>query len=364
MYEEATTPAAGGHGDPPSRRDAQVVAARERAKQAGLHYVAEPTLLPLTRRRAGRGFSFFDQHSRALSDARLKARLAALVVPPAWQDVRLARDPRAHIQAVGRDAAGRLQYRYHELWSDSADAVKAGKLWTLGSKLGPLCGEIEAQLRRQTVDQDFATACALALLDRGGLRVGYAEYSREDGGRGATTLTRKDVFLKDGVVRLRFNGKGGKRIKRSLEDAALARALGLLRKQPGNMLFRWREGGQDRCLSADDVNAFLRGRFSDTTSARDFRTFRASALALGRLQEFGAATGRERGRGLKAAIRASSDFLANTPNVARKSYVHPLVQSAFADPQFDPRPLFAGSVREGLARDETALMRLLAAEAN
>ncbi len=138
------------------------------------------------------------------------------------------------------------------------------------------------------MDEDFALSCALALLDRAGLRVGYPEYSREDGGRGATTLTRKDVVVKDGVVRLRFFGKGGKRIQRIVEDAPLARALGLLKAQPGEMLFRWKnKEGEERCLAADDVNAALRQRFSDTTSAMDFRTFRASSIVAGALQDVG-----------------------------------------------------------------------------
>jgi DNA topoisomerase-1 len=358
MYDQAAAEA-----EAPSRKDAAVSAAKERAKSAGLHYVSDPSTLPVRRTKSGTGFAYKDQHAKAVA-ARLRDRLKRLAIPPAWTEVRLARDPLAHIQAVGRDAAGRLQYRYHELWSESAEGVKAGKLWSLGAKLGEVRGEIERQLRRQTVDKDFALACALALLDRGGLRVGYAEYSREDGGRGATTLKRKDVFTRDGQVRLRFDGKGGKRIQRVLDDPQLARALALLKSQPGEMLFRWKDkDGAERCLTAEEVNVFLRERFSDTTSARDFRTFRASALSLGMLQQFAGATGRERDLGLKLAIRTSSAFLANTPAVCRKSYVHPLVQAAFADEDFDPKPLFSGQVREGLARDETALMRLLAAEA-
>jgi DNA topoisomerase-1 len=274
--------------------------------------------------------------------------------------VKLARDPRSHIQAIGRDEAGRLQYKYHERWTEAGHEVKRERLVNLGEKLGTVREAIEAQLRRQTMDEDFALSCALALLDRVGLRVGYPEYSREDGGRGATTLTRKDVAIKDGVVRLRFFGKGGKRIQRIVEDKALARALALLKAQPGEMLFHWKDKNEDDCcLTADGVNAALRERFSETTSAKDFRTFRASSIVAGALQEAGRDAKTPRLAALRLAIQEASQFLANTPTVCKASYVHPDVQEAFEDDDFDVTSLFSGQPRTGLTRGETALLRLL-----
>jgi DNA topoisomerase-1 len=340
-----------------------MLSAPERAVSAGLKYV-EPDSLPLRRLRKGKGFSYVDQHSRSVSDTKLRERLNSLAVPPAWEDVRLARDPKCHIQAVGRDEAGRLQYRYHELWTETGHEVKRERLEQLGEKLGEVREEVAAQLRRQTIDEDFALGCALALLDRAGLRIGYPEYSREDGGRGATTLMCKDVQVKEGAVRLRFHGKGGKRIQRILEDTSLARALGLLKAQPGEMLFKWRnKDGEDRCLTADDVNAALRQRFSETTSAKDFRTFRASSIVAGALQGLDPNDIPARKDALKQSIRSSANFLQNTPTVARNSYVHPLVQSAFTDETFDHATLFTGPQRAGLTRGETALLRLLRREA-
>lgn len=336
-----------------------MLSAAERADSVGLHYV-EPDSLPLRRVRKGKGFAYTDKRKKTLSDEKLKERLQKLAVPPAWEEVKLARDPKSHIQAVGRDEAGRLQYKYHEKWTETGHEVKRERLAQLGEKLGDLREEIETQLRRHTVDEDFALMCALALLDRMGLRVGYPEYSREDGGRGATTLASKDVTLKDDKVRLRFFGKGGKRIERVLEDAALARALGLLKAQPGEMLFRWKnKEGEDRCLTADDVNAALRQRFAETTSAKDFRTFRASSIVAGALQDAVKDDSRARGAALKQSIKESANFLANTPTVCKASYVHPDVQDAFTDEDFDPTSLFTGPQRAGLTRGETALLRLL-----
>lgn len=340
-----------------------MLSAAERADSVGLKYV-QPDSLPLKRVRKGKGFSFLDGKSKAITDAKVKARLMKLGVPPAWQDVKLARDPNSHIQATGRDEAGRLQYKYHERWTETGHEIKRERLLSFGEKLGKLRDEIETQLRRQTVDEAFALSCALALLDRAGLRVGYPEYSREDGGRGATTLTRKDVSVKDGVVRLRFFGKGGKRIQRIVEDKALARALALLKEQPGEMLFRWKDkAGDDCCLTAEQVNIALRERFCELTSAKDFRTFRASSIVAGALQDAHKDEIRPALAVLRQAIKEASEFLANTPTVCKASYVHPDVQHAFADPDFDATPLFSGQPRAGLTRGETALMRLIGQKA-
>lgn len=336
-----------------------MLSAAERADSVGLHYV-EPDSLPLRRVRKGKGFSYTDKRAKALSDDKLKERLQKLAVPPAWEEVKLARDPKSHIQAVGRDEAGRLQYKYHEKWTETGHEVKRERLAQLGEKLGSLRDEIETQLRRHTVDEGFALMCALALLDRAGLRVGYPEYSREDGGRGATTLACKDVVLRDGKVQLRFFGKGGKRIERIVDDPALARALGLLKAQPGKMLFRWKnKDGDDECLNADDVNAALRQRFAETTSAKDFRTFRASSIVAGALQDVAKEDKKVRIEALKQSIKESARFLANTPTVCKASYVHPDVQDAFTNDAFDASSLFTGPQRAGLTRGETALLRLL-----
>lgn len=329
-------------------------AARARAAAAGLHY-AEPDSLPLMRRRSGRGFSYINGGGAALRDPAVRARLGALAVPPAWTEVRLAKDPLAHIQAVGRDAEGRRQYRYHDLWTESGAAVKAGRLKILGGVLNNMRPWVAGELRRRTVDRDFAMACALALLDRAGLRVGYPEYCRDTGGRGAMTLQRRHVKVADGAVTLSFFGKSGKRILRTLEDAELAAALARLREAGGAGLFSWGRGA-DAMLGAEDVNAWLHAYAGPQTSARDFRTFRGSAIAAAALQSSGEP---DAAKALRAAIRRAAQFLANTEAVCRSSYVHPIVQSAFMDEALDRKPLFSGAPRAGLDRGETALLRLL-----
>ena len=333
--------------------DARSEAVRTRAHEAGLRY-ATPDELPLTRRRSGKGFVYLNGGGTPVRDPNLRQRLKRLAVPPAWTEVRLAKDPLAHIQAVGRDAEGRRQYRYHELWTESGAAVKAARLSALGGALCNVRDTAAAQLRRRTVDRDFAMGCAIALLDRAGLRVGYAEYCRETGGRGAMTLQRRHVKIADGAVTLSFFGKSGKRILRTLHDPELANALARLREAGGADLFSWGKAA-DEMLTADDVNAWLHAHVNDGASARDFRTFRGSAIAAGALQEADS----NPARALRAAIRRAAEFLANTEAVCRSSYVHPLVQSAFQDEALDRAGLFNGPTRNGLDRGETALMRLM-----
>jgi len=335
-----------------------MLSSAERAASAGLVHEA-PGDLPILRQRRGRGFCYIDERTLQPCGASLRRRLTDLVVPPAWTDVRLARNPLSHIQAVGRDSEGRLQYIYHSLWTETGAAVKAERLMALGAGLPDLRSEIDRQLRRRAVDEPYALAAAIALLDRVGLRVGYPEYSRDDGGRGATTLTGKDVRIKDSTVRLRFYGKGGKRIERAFEDPALARALGRLKAETGGLIFSWREDGRVRSIDADAVNAALRQRLGDMTSARDFRTFRASALAAGHVRDIDGLSPAARKRLLNEAVRRASGYLANTPTVARTSYIHPAVQAIFTAEDTDTTRLFAGSTRRGLTRDETALLRIL-----
>lgn len=333
-------------------RDDRTEAAATRAREAGLRYVA-PDDLPITRQRRGRGFSYLNGGGAPVRDPALRDRLTRLAVPPAWTEVRLARDPLAHIQAVGRDAEGRRQYRYHDLWTESGAIVKLARLAALGGALREVREATAAQLRRRTVDRDFAMGCAIALLDRAGLRVGYAEYCREAGGRGAMTLQRRHVRIDNGSVTLSFFGKSGKRILRRLDDPELATALGRLRDTGGANLFSWGKA-PDAMLSADDVNAWLRQTVGEGTSARDFRTFRGSAIAAGTL-----GSGETGKRALRAAIREAAAFLANTEAVCRSSYVHPIVQSAFLDESLDRAPLLAKPSRAGLDQAETTLLRLI-----
>jgi DNA topoisomerase-1 len=329
------------------------------AQRHGLSY-ADASKLTLRRRRSGRGFVYLDEQGKAIRDPKVRERIEALVIPPAWTDVCIAEDPRAHIQAIGRDALGRLQYRYHEAWTAIRDKVKAERLVRFGNALPKIRAQLEADLRRRTCDRRYAAAVAARLIDRALLRSGHSTATIDDGGRGATTLLKRDVQLNGATVTLNFTGKSGKRIVKRLRDPLLLNRLKKLKAIGKKRLFAFRdEAGRCCYLSARDLNAYLREAAGAAVTAKDFRTFGASAQALAALAAAEvpkSQTGRK--RLVASVVRDVSESLANTPAVARSSYVHPLVMEAFEADALDPA-MVKGPTRNRLDRAETALMRFL-----
>ncbi len=251
-------------------------------------------------------------------------RVSGLVIPPAWRDVRISADPRSHIQAVGRDEAGRRQYIYHEEWEAVRSAEKADRLRRLINALPRI---------RRTIARDLdhpgdrrVLASAARLVERLCFRAGYEEYAGEESGRGAATLLRKHVRVVDERVEFDFPGKGKRRIVASVIDPKLARNIEEARRGRGRRLFRLRSGSGYRNMTASDLNAYLAQIAKCEISAKDFRTLRASSLAMASLSlEFGR-TIAERRRILARTCREICAVLFNTPSVVRKSYVHaPLV---------------------------------------
>jgi DNA topoisomerase-1 len=332
-----------------------------RAKRHGLLYVSVDALC-FHRQKHGRGFAYRDAGGRPIRDRETLARIRALVLPPAWTEVCIADSPRAHIQAVGRDAEGRLQYRYHDDWKTLRDRVKAERLFRFGRALPKIRARIEKDLRRRDPDRRFAAAAAGRLIDVALLRAGHS--GTEEGGRGATTLLRSDVRLNGTRVTLDFVGKSGKTIRKTIKDPVLLRRLRRLKRIGRKRLFVFRDAQkQRRRLHARDLNAYLRDAAGRTVTAKDFRTFAASAQALAALcaaEEPASETARK--RLVASVIRDSAERLSNTPAVARSSYVHPIVMGAFESGLATPT-LLQGPPRAGLDKAETALMRLLEAEA-
>jgi DNA topoisomerase-1 len=315
-----------------------------------------PDQLVLRRQRRGTGFRFVDAAGKAVTDAATLARLKSLAVPPAYANVRYAADPDLHLQAVGEDAAGRLQYRYHPGWQQVREAVKAQKLRNIARTLPVISRAVRRVLRApDPADRQAATAAVVYLVSRTALRAGSESYARERGTRGATTLLKSNVSIAGSEVRLHFRGKGAKRVTRAVRDRLLARTcLGLL-ALPGQRLFQYRGvGGAVHPVRAADVNAFLREVSGARISLKDFRTLVASA---GVMKALSAAppprTMRARKALLRDAIAAAAETLTNTPTVCRKSYVHESVIAAFEQGAL-PRET-AGSL-EGTAQ---ALVRVV-----
>jgi DNA topoisomerase-1 len=328
-------------------------------RRFGLIYV-ETSSLQLRRQRWGKGFAYRDARGKILSDKNLRARINQLAIPPAWTEVCIAEDERAHIQAIGRDAEGRLQYRYHPDWDQARATTKKGRLKRLGSALPRLRNAVSKALAAPGLTRTKVVAAVVRLIDRALLRPGYEEYARSEGGRGASTLLKRDVALDGDKVVLVFKGKGGKEIRRELRDPLLARVLGKLSASRGPRLFGFADGNRGkRPVTAREVNEFLAEASGAEISAKDFRTFRASATALAVLAEHnGHESERLRKKAIVAAADEASKILVNTRTVARSSYIHPSVIEAYEAGKLESS-LFRGRMRKGLSRIESALMRFL-----
>jgi DNA topoisomerase-1 len=319
--------------------------------------------LTISRLRRGKAFSYRDAAGRAIRDAGTLARIASLAIPPAYEDVRIAADPRAHLQAIGRDEAGRLQHRYHPAWERLRERRKARQLLGILAALPKLRAAVARDLGQRELGRDKALACAVAIIDRCHIRVGNEAYATANGSFGAATLLKRHVTLTGRRVALAFRGKSGVRIACALEDAPLARALARIMTLPGRRLLQYRgEDGAVSPIRAGEVNAYLRRISGFPVSSKDLRMLAANAAAA----EFLLASGNgavpgDRKRELALVMRKVSEQLANTPAVVRKSYVHEIVVDAYASGRL--KACYDGARgRAGYSRTERALT-LLAAQA-
>lgn len=328
-----------------------------RARRHGLKYV-EADSLCITRRKSGRGFLYLNAKGHVIHNPKTLARIRSLVIPPAWAEVCIAPDSRAHIQAVGKDVEGRLQYRYHDGWTAVRDRVKAEGLFRFGKALPKIRAQIEKDLAGRKTDRRYAAAVAGRLIDRALLRSGHT--GSDEGGRGAATLLNRDVQLNGTKVFLNFIGKSGKTIRKTIRDPILLTRLRNLKQRGCKYLFAFRDDNNRRCkLTASDLNAYLRQAAGKRVTAKDFRTFAATAQALATLcatEMPESEPGRK--KLVSAVMKETAETLANTPAVTRSSYVHPMVVEAFADERLE-RSILHGPTRSGLDQAETALMRFL-----
>lgn len=276
--------------------------------------------------RSGDGFRYVDHFGVAIGEADA-ARARALVIPPAWREVWIARDPRAHIQAVGTDDAGRRQYLYHPEWSKGRDKGKFSRALDLAESLPRARGRVTQSLRRGEVDRERVLAVSFRLLDQVAPRVGSARYFTTNGSRGLTTLQRRDADVDGTHVVLSFPAKSGKRAYLQLDDDDLAAALAeLAAGRPRAPLLAYLRGRRRVALRPGDVNAYVRALTGGAFTAKDFRTLRGTVLAAEALARIGTVdTATEYKRAESLAVRATADGLGNTPAVARSSYIDPRV---------------------------------------
>jgi DNA topoisomerase-1 len=299
-------------------------------RRIGLRYVTTDELT-IRRRRVGEAFTFISPTGRTIRDEITRARLKRLAVPPAYQDVLYARDPRAHIQAIGRDAAGRLQYRYHADWEKVRERRKAKRLQRLVEALPRIRRAVNKHLALAEPTREFALAAVIELVSCSAIRPGSESYAKQNGTRGAATLHKSNVTVSGTTITLKFRAKGGKAVEKQFHCPRVAQAIQVLDALPGRRLFQYRGAdGASRIVTASDVNAFLREIAGVKITLKDFRTLCASAAALEALARVAPApTERGRKRQVKEAVVAVSEHLTNTPTICRKSYVHQTVVAAF-----------------------------------
>jgi DNA topoisomerase I len=303
---------------------------RAEAERHGLRYVTVDRLT-IRRRRRGNSFCYLSPGGQIIRNKRTRRRLQRLAVPPAYQDVFYAGDPAAHIQAVGRDAAGRLQYRYHELWLAVRENRKANRLAQLAQAMPRIRRGIAKHLASRDLGRAFALSAVIDLVMRSAIRPGRESYARMNGTRGAATLLKSNVSIAGDIVQLKFRAKGGKDVRKDVRAPRLAAAIAALRQLPGRRLFQYRDArGIVRVATAGDVNAFLRELAGVPISLKDLRTLCASAAALrALLRTVPAEKERLRRRQIRDAITVVSQDLANTPAICLRSYVHKSIVTAF-----------------------------------
>ncbi|WP_223971170.1 DNA topoisomerase IB [Bradyrhizobium sp. RD5-C2] len=339
-------------------------AVEDLARDLGLR-LGDQNELTIRRIKRGKNYSFVRANGSRVRDARTIRRLHAMAVPPAYRQVRYSSDPSSHLQAVGRDAAGRLQYRYHADWEKVREQRKAHRLAKLVAALPKIRRKVSAFLSGDEPTREFALSAVIELIARTAIRPGNESYARLNGTRGATTLLKSNVTLEDDSLVLTFKAKGGKAVRKECDAAKLVRAIGILRDVPGKRMFQYHDrSGVVRAASTTAVNAFLRELAGIKISLKDFRTLMASAVVVESLSRITpAASQRGRKRQVLDAIRAAADQLSNTPAICRKSYVHDTIVTAFEDGILERFAATMGGYRTQSKREQLLAQVVMAAGA-
>ena len=285
----------------------------------------------IRRKAAGHGFNYLDADGRPVSAEPTLDRIRRLAIPPAWTDVWIAPTERGHIQATGRDAKGRKQYRYHARWRAVRDGGKYERLIAFGRALPRLRLQVERDLARRGLPREKVLAAVIRVMEITLIRVGNEEYAKTNKSFGLTTLRDRHARIGSEKAVFEFRGKSGKVHKTGLRDRRLARILKACQDLPGQRLFQYLDDeGERRPVESADVNAYIREAIGEAFSAKDFRTWAgtlAAARALVALPECGGAG--EAKRNVVACVKAVAGVLGNTPAVCRKAYIHPAVLDAY-----------------------------------
>lgn len=335
------------------------------AKEAGLRYVSD-AIPGIVRQRRGKGFRYLGPDGAPVRDEETLARIKSLAIPPAWTNVWICPNPKGHLQATGRDAKGRKQSRYHPRWREIRDETKYERMLLFGACLPKIRERVERDLAEPGLTRRKVLATVVRLMETTLIRVGNAEYARENHSYGLTTMRNKHVQVDGSTVIFKFQGKSGVRHTIDVTDKRLAKIIQRCQDIPGYELFQYvDENGEHHPIDSADVNEYLREISEQDFTAKDFRTWSGTVLAcmaLSELDAFESAT--QAKKNIVQAIKTVAARLGNTPSVCRKCYVHPAVLESYTAGALCQILKGFGSRRletspHELRMEEAALMHLL-----
>ena len=307
----------------------------ETAKSAGLRYIAH-CVEGIQRRRRGKGFFYITSTGKMVRDRRTLGRIAALVIPPAWEKVWICPDSRGHIQAVGCDQRGRKQYLYHAKWREVRDENKYEHMIDFGKALPKIRRRVQRDMHRRGLPREKVLATVIRLLETSLIRVGNEEYARENHSFGLTTMRDKHVQVTGSRIHFEFRGKSGVEHAVDIEDRRLAQIVKACQHLPGQELFQYVDGDEMRhAIGSDDVNAYLHGIAGKEFTAKDFRTWAGTILTAMTLQKLGRFTSQSQAKkNILLAIGCVAERLGNTKAICRKCYIHPAIFDAYLSGKF------------------------------
>ncbi len=334
------------------------------AKDAGLRYVSD-TAPGITRKKSGKSFAYVKPDGISLQDTDDLLRIRSLAIPPAWTDVWICANPNGHIQAVGRDARGRKQYRYHPKWREQRDESKYGRMIAFVGALPRIRRRVGRDLAKPGLSREKVLAAVLRLLETTLIRVGNDEYAAKNNSFGLTTMRDRHADVSGSTVRFRFRGKAGVQHDIDVNDRRVAKIVKQCQDLPGQELLQYVDGdGNVRDIVSDDVNAYLKEISGQEFTAKDFRTWAGTVLAAQALQEFQQFDSQAMAKkNIVQAVENVAMRLGNTRAVCRKCYIHPAVIDSYMDGELlenigdEARKMIKGV--QGLGPEEAAVLVML-----
>ena len=300
------------------------------ANDAGLYYV-DDNRVGYRRKANGNGFEYLDTEAKRIRGRQRLLRIKRLAIPPAWTDVWICPSPNGHIQATGRDARGRKQYRYHDRWREVRDENKFGRLAEFAKTLPKIRRRVARDITLADLPREKVLATVVRLLEQTFIRIGNEEYARENKSFGLTTIKNRHVTVKGPHLRFRFRGKSGRQHEVDMTDRRIAKIVSKCQDLPGQDLFQYvTDEGEVRNITSQDVNDYLREITNENFTAKDFRTWAGTVLAAIALNaQAGFETKKQAKANVKTAVCAVAELLGNTPAICRKCYVHPAIIEAY-----------------------------------